>query len=66
MRIRILPGGIMPSTSKALTLMGLAGANLFRRRGMGDAQGFDCLLWAEQRPASIGFGEEETISEFAG
>ena len=56
----------MPSTSKALTLMGLAGANLFRRRGMGDAQGFDCLLWAEQRPASIGFGEEETISEFAG
>ncbi len=31
--------------------MGLAGARSFRRRGTGDAQGFDCLLLAEQRPA---------------
>ncbi len=39
----------MPSTFKALTLMDLAAANWFRRRGMGDAQGFGCLLVAEQR-----------------
>ena len=41
----------MPSTSNALTLMSLAGAKAFRRRGMGDAQGFNCLPWAEQRPS---------------
>ena len=41
----------MPSISRALTPVDLPGAESFRRRGVGDAQGLDCLLWSEQRMA---------------